>query len=182
MINARVFLKITFLGNERSLLSTKIVYNRVISINVQNYFQLITNYKLPIKKEKTLTHSLAIMETEKKDYIIKFYGKRGTMENFIKECKGGFRMDKVSHSTFDANENRVQQVMLAYNLINGFRRLTLPKVFRNMTIETLRVKLFKVAARCVKKARGIIFKLCSFYPYQSVFRQTLKNIQKIQWE
>lgn len=122
------------------------------------------------------------METEKKDYIIKFYGKRGTMENFIKECKGGFRMDKVSHSTLEANENRVQQVMLAYNLINGFRRLTLPPVFRHMTVETLRVKLFKVAARCIKKARGIIFKICSFYPYQSIFRQTLKNIQKIQWE
>lgn len=27
----------------------------IITINVQNYFQLISSYKIPVKKEKTLT-------------------------------------------------------------------------------------------------------------------------------
>ena len=122
------------------------------------------------------------METEHHDYLIRFYGKRGTMENFIKECKSGFRMDKVSHKTFEANENRVQQVMLAYNLINGFRRLTLPKGFRQLMIETLRLKLLKVAARCVKKSRRFIFKLCGSFPYKEIFYQCLQTIQSIQLE
>lgn len=116
------------------------------------------------------------------EMVIAFYAKRGTMENYIKECKSGFKMDKVSHKNYMANLNRIQQVVLAYNLINGFRRLTLPKDYRKMMIETLRTKLFKVAAKKVKKARQVIFKLCSYYPYKKLFNQALKNIQTLQLE
>ena len=91
-------------------------------------------------------------------------------------------MDKVSHKSYIANLNRIQQTVLAYNIINGFRRLTLPKGYRQMMIETLRIKLFKVAAKKVKKARQVILKLCSHYPYQKIFNETLKNIQELQLE
>lgn len=86
-------------------------------------------------------------------------------------------MDKVSHKSYIANLNRIQQTVLAYNIINGFRRLTLPKGYRQMMIEILRIKLFKVVAQKVKKARQVIFKLCSHYPYQKIFNETLKNIK-----
>ena len=64
------------------------------------------------------------MET-RPEMVVSLYAKRGTMENYIKECKNGFRMDKVSHKYWMTNVNRIQLVVLAYNLINGFRRLTL---------------------------------------------------------
>ena len=35
-----------------SSLKTPLSY---LTINVQNYFQLISSYKIPVKKEKTLT-------------------------------------------------------------------------------------------------------------------------------
>lgn len=118
----------------------------------------------------------------KPELVVSFYAKRGTMENYIKECKHGFRMDKVNHKQFMMNVNRIQQVVLAYNLMNGFRRLTLPKDYRQMMIDTLRIKLFKVAAKKVKRARQVIFKLCSHYPYKEIFNETLKNIQTLQLE
>ena len=121
------------------------------------------------------------MET-RPDLVVSLYAKRGTMENYIKECKNGFRMDKVSHQNFMTNVNRIQLVVLAYNLINGFRRLALPKDYRQMQIETLRTKFIKIAAKRVKQARRIIFKLCSHYPYKEVFNQCLRNIHTIQLE
>ncbi len=121
------------------------------------------------------------MET-RPELVVSLYAKRGTMENYIKECKNGFRMDKVSHQKFMTNVNRIQLMVLAYNLVNGFRRLALPKDYRQMQIETLRTKFIKIAAKRVKQARRIIFKLCGHYPYKEVFNQCLRNIHTIQLE
>ena len=101
------------------------------------------------------------MESSPED-LIRFYCKRGKMENFIKECKSGFDMSYVSSSSMIVNANRVQIHALAYNLFNWFRRLTLPESMRNDRIDTVRLKLLKIAARVVSSARYVYFKLCSY--------------------
>ena len=116
------------------------------------------------------------MDSSPKD-VIRFYCKRGKMENFIKECKSGFDMKYVSSSSQIVNANRVQIHALAYNLFNWFRRLVLPEAMRMDRIETLRLKLLKIAARVVRSARYVFFKLCSHCPFQSEIYETLRNIQ-----
>lgn len=111
--------------------------------------------------------------------LIRFYCKRGQMENFIKECKSGFDMSYVSSSSMIVNANRVQIHALAYNLFNWFRRLTLPESMRKDRIDTVRFKLLKLAARIVRSARYAYFKLCSHCPYQTQFYETLSNIGKL---
>ena len=111
--------------------------------------------------------------------LIRFYCKRGQMENFIKECKSGFDMSYVSSSSMIVNANRVQIHALAYNLFNWFRRLTLPESMRKDRIDTVRLKLLKLAARIVSSARYVYFKLCSHCPYQTQFYETLSNIGKL---
>ena len=111
--------------------------------------------------------------------LIRFYCKRGQMENFIKECKSGFDMSYVSSSSMIVNANRVQIHALAYNLFNWFRRLTLPESMRKDRIDTVRFKLLKLAARIVRSARYVFFKLCSHCPYQTQFYETLSNIGKL---
>ena len=59
------------------------------------------------------------------EYLIKFYCKRGLMENFIKESKSGFDFASVSSHTRIVNANRLQLHALAYNIFNWFRRLAL---------------------------------------------------------
>jgi len=109
--------------------------------------------------------------------LIRFYCKRGQMENFIKECKSGFDMGYVSSSSMIVNANRVQIHALAYNLFNWFRRITLPEKLKKDRIDTIRLKLLKIATRVVHSARYVTFKLCSNCPFQHEFIETLHNIR-----
>lgn len=57
--------------------------------------------------------------------LVRFYCKRGSMENFIKESKTGFDFAAVSSSSKIVNVNRLQVHALAYNIFNWFKRLVL---------------------------------------------------------
>ena len=84
------------------------------------------------------------------EYLIKFYCKRGLMENFIKESKSGFDFASVSSHTRMVNANRLQVHALVYNI-----------------------------AKVIHSARYIKFKLCSSCPYKNEFYDTLSNIGKL---
>ena len=111
--------------------------------------------------------------------IVKFYANRGTMENYIKEGKNGFAFDKMSSSEFLTNANKLQLAILAYNLVNWFRRLCLPQNVKGSRIETIRLQLIKIAGKVISTARYIKFKLCSSYLYQKMFWQILSKIEKL---
>ena len=113
------------------------------------------------------------------EYLVKFYCKRGLMENFIKESKSGFDFAAVSSHNRIVNANRVQVHALAYNIFNWFRRLVLSAKMRKQRIDTIRLKLLKIAAKAVYSARYITFKLCSSCPYKEEFYDTLSSIGKL---
>ena len=108
--------------------------------------------------------------------VIQFYCGRGNMENFIKESKGGFDFAGVSSRSKVVNANRLKLHALAYNLFNWFRRLSLAADMRKQRIDTVRLKLLKVAAKAVHSAGYTVFKLCSSCPYKREFCETLANI------
>lgn len=112
--------------------------------------------------------------------VIQFYCGRGKMENFIKEGKSGFDFSSVSSHSRVVNANRLQVHALAYNLFNWFRRLALSASMRKQRIDTIRLKLLKIAAKAVHSARYIVFKLCSSCPYKKEFYETLSNIRRLQ--
>ena len=94
-----------------------------------------------------------------------------------KEGKSGFDFAAVSSHSKTVNANRMWIHMLAYNLFNWFRRLLLPANMRKQQVDTIRLKLIKIAARAVRSAGYITFKLCSSCPYKKEFYRTLENIQ-----
>jgi len=108
---------------------------------------------------------------------LKYYCNRGIMENFIKECKNGFDFSSTSSRNKIINANRLQLHVLVYNLFNYFRRLVLPESMRKMQVDTIRLKLMKIASKVIKSARYIYFKLCSSCPYQKEFYKVLENIR-----
>ena len=120
-----------------------------------------------------------LYQATQKDQIIQFYCGRGKMENFIKESKSGFDFAAVSSHSKIVNANRMRLHMLAYNLFNCFRRLVLPASMRKQQVDTIRLKLIKIAARAIHSARSITFKLCSSCPYKKEFYRTLENIQQL---
>lgn len=117
----------------------------------------------------TYTFIVTTMEELASYQVIQFYCGRGKMENFIKEGKSGFDFSAVSSSSMIVNANRLQVHVLAYNLFNWFRRLALAASMRKLRVDTIRLKLLKVAARVVHSARYKYFKLCSSCPYKRNF-------------
>ena len=102
------------------------------------------------------------------------------MENYIKESKNGFDFAAVSSHSKIVNANRVQIHALAYNIFNWFKRLVLPNKMKKHTIDTIRIKLLKIAVKVVRSARYLTFKLCSSCPYKDEFYKTLENIKHLQ--
>ena len=135
------------------------------------------------KPENQITYMYTFIITNmdsSTECLIRFYCKRGLMENFIKESKSGFDFASVSSHTRIVNANRLQIHALAYNIFNWFRRLALSANMRKQRIDTVRLKLLKIAAKAIHSARYITFKLCSSCPYKDEFYETLYNISKLQ--
>ena len=125
-------------------------------------------------------YTFIVTTLEMKPYqVLQFYCGRGKMENFIKEGKSGFDFASVSSSSKLVNANRLLIHGLAYNLFNWFRRLALAASMRKQRIDTIRLKLLKIAARVVRSARYTYFKLCSSCPYKKEFYETLENIRNL---
>jgi hypothetical protein len=85
--------------------------------------------------------------------VVRFYNKRGTAEQWIKEGKQAVKMTRLSCHRFRSNEVRLGLSVLAYNLGNLWRRLALPKRIENWSLTSLQQRLVKTGGRLVKHAR-----------------------------
>ncbi|MEK1299951.1 IS1380 family transposase [Limosilactobacillus fermentum] len=108
------------------------------------------------------------------------YHKRSQMENYIKEAKTGFFFDKTDSSTFNANAAPMMVSVLAYNIVNFLKQLALTKHDSGLCVSTLRIRLFKVAARVVHTGRRIQLRLSSYHVYHRLSYQALQRIQAIE--
>ena len=85
--------------------------------------------------------------------VVRFYNKRGTAEQWIKEGKQAVKMTRLSCHRFRSNQVRLALSLLAYNLGNLWRRLALPKRIENWSLTSLQQRLVKTGGRLVKHAR-----------------------------
>ncbi|HEY6251466.1 MAG TPA: IS1380 family transposase [Candidatus Angelobacter sp.] len=85
--------------------------------------------------------------------VVRFYNKRGTAEQWIKEGKQAVKMTRLSCHRFRSNQVRLALSLLAYNLGNLWRRLALPKGIENWSLTSLQQRLVKTGGRLVKHAR-----------------------------
>ena len=108
-----------------------------------------------------------------------FYNQRATVENSIEEGKNGFSWDHLSHKCFNQNRAKFQVFLLAYQIMNFFKRFCVPLEKAKSSIQTLRILLLKVASKIVKGGRQFVFKCASSFPYQELWKKTLENIQFI---
>ena len=85
--------------------------------------------------------------------VVRFYNKRGTAEQWIKEGKQAVKMTRLSCHRFRSNQVRLALSLLAYNLGNLWRRLALPQRIENWSLTSLQQRLVKTGGRLVKHAR-----------------------------
>ncbi len=73
--------------------------------------------------------------------VVRFYNKRGTAEQWIKEGKQAVKMTRLSCHRFRSNEVRLWLSVIAYNLGNLWRRLVLPRRIANWSLTSLQQRL-----------------------------------------
>jgi hypothetical protein len=97
------------------------------------------------------------------------YCARGEMENRIKEQLSLFA-DRLSTETLRANQLRLYFSSLAYVLVEALRRLGLAGTeWAEAQVDTIRLKLLKIAAQVRITARRIWVRYSCAYPWQNVF-------------
>jgi hypothetical protein len=81
------------------------------------------------------------------------------MENYIKEAKNGFSIDRIATSDFTANELDLLIKLLTYNLFERFKRDCCEPVYQGYTIARFRLEFFHCAATLVRHSRSVVLKL-----------------------
>ena len=112
----------------------------------------------------------------KSSNVVKFYNKRGTAEQWIKEGKYALKWTRLSFHDFVDNQVRLQLFALAYNLGNFLRRLALPKSIKDWSLRTMREKLVKIGAKVVSHARYVTFQMAEVLVSRSLFYKLLERI------
>jgi hypothetical protein len=105
------------------------------------------------------------------------YCQRGEMENRIKEQQLYLYADRTSCHAFLANQFRLLLSSAAYVLVETLRRIGLAETqWARAQVHTIRLKLFKVAARVRVSVRRIVFHFSSSYPWQTLFRHVAARL------
>jgi hypothetical protein len=111
-------------------------------------------------------------DEEKSAYeVLKWHNQRGAAENFNKELKSGFGMERMPCGDSWANAVFFRIGVIAYNLFIGFKRLSCPEAWVHHTIATFRWKVVQVAGRIVRHAGQVILRLVVDADNLSIFKR-----------
>ena len=108
--------------------------------------------------------------------VVRFYNKRGTAEQWIKEGKQAVKMTRLSCHRFRANEVRLWLSVIAYNLGNLWRRLVLPARIDTWSLTSLQQRLVKTGGRLMKHARYYWLLLAESHLTRRLFGSMLRRI------
>jgi hypothetical protein len=106
------------------------------------------------------------------------YCQRGEAENRIKEAQVGLFATRTSCQHFQSNQLRVLLAALGYVLIERLRALALQgTALANAQVDTLRIKLLKVAAVVTRNTRRIRLYLASNWPSADIFAHAMSQLR-----
>lgn len=109
----------------------------------------------------------------------RFYNDRAGIELIIRQLKGDYALGAIPTRHFFANETYFHLLLLAYNLINWFKRLCLPPEFQNATLRTLRERILLMPAQLARTENRPYLLLPSSGPREAAWRHALKEIERL---
>ena len=112
-------------------------------------------------------------------HLWRFYNQRARAELIIRELKDAYALGKIPTKDFTANESFFQIVLLAYNLLNWFKRLCAPAHLQRATLQRLRQRLFLVPSQLVRPGGVPTLRLAPSYPHAAEFIETLRRIRRL---
>lgn len=107
--------------------------------------------------------------TEDAEKVYTFYTERGRCENHIKELKNAMLGDRMSCHAFAANQFRLLVHVTAYILMYLLREQLVDTALANAQMDTIRLRLIKVAAVVRVTARRIWLELNADHPSASLW-------------
>ena len=108
--------------------------------------------------------------------VVRFYNKRGTAEQWIKQGKQAVKMTRLSCHRFRSNEVRLWLSLIAYNLGNLWRRLVLPRRIEKWSLTSLQQRLVKTGGRMIKHARYYWLLLAESHLTKRLFGAMVRRI------
>jgi Transposase DDE domain group 1 len=110
-----------------------------------------------------------------------FYVQRGCdSEHRIKELKLGIKADRLSCSSFIANQFRLLLCQAAYILMITIRQAAAGTQLAKTQVERLRLLLIKGAAKVTVSARRFLVELAAFCPFAKELHQITRNLSRFQ--
>jgi hypothetical protein len=113
-------------------------------------------FKNPIKHRAIVT---SLPETMSTLEVLDHHNDRGRMEKAIGELKDGFGLDRLPCGQLLANAAFLQVCLIAYNLVQTFKDVALPKGWKKFEVKNLRFRLLCRAAKLVSHAGYMVTKL-----------------------
>ena len=141
--------------------------------------QLSSDGGLLVMRELDDVLGLSDLASGALDEVTRFYNRRGTAEQHIKEGKYAFHWTRLSCKRFRDNEVRLQLHALAYNLATFLRCIELPEVMADWSLTSLQLKLIKIGARVVRHARAITFQLAEVAVTGPMVRAIIAAIRRL---
>lgn len=106
------------------------------------------------------------------------YCQRGEAENRIKEAQVGLFATRTSCHVFQSNQLRMLLAALGYVLIERLRALALAgTALASAQVDTLRIKLLKLAAVVTRNTRRIRLYLASNWPSADIFAHAMSKLR-----
>ena len=133
--------------------------------------------KVEVTKLGTNVRYVIATKAGRSEALYDWYTQRGgTIEGVIEQLKNGYEADRMSCHRFLANAFRLVLHSAAYNLMLLFREATSIPELNHADIQTIRIKLIKVAARIERTARRLWIKLSSSWPFAECFERAFKAV------
>jgi hypothetical protein len=104
-------------------------------------------------------HAVATNREEPRSEVVWKHNQRGESENWHKELKVGFGMEQMPCGQLEANALYFAIGVLAYNLAQVLKRRVLPEAYRTATVATLRWKVYRLAGKLARHARGWVLRI-----------------------
>ena len=109
----------------------------------------------------------------------RFYNGRAGIERIIRELKGDYPLGKIPTRHFFANEIYLHLLLLAYSLVNWFKRLCLPSEFQSATLDTLRNRILLMPAQLLRSGNRPRLAMPTSGRRENAWKHALHRIEKL---
>jgi len=108
-----------------------------------------------------------------------FYVQRANIEKNIRELLYDYPLGKIPTDDWLANVAFFQLLLLAFDLMNWFKRLCLPPEYLRATLESLRTDFLVLPAKLIRSGRGHVLQLPCGYHHQEAFLAAWKKVNAL---